>query len=343
MILNKFSFLNPSYYWRNPDTSTALFTVQNNGGKSLYIGKAEDLNKLYLKKTSTDFDLDKMKKVFFDPTCTYPRYKLSQFTKVKRCVDPSKADAIIISKTTYRNDWTKYHIFYDSKEDHYYLISENYFERDMKNIYTDTNLTKQEKFIKHVKYHNLISNDLVYISLSDVVILTKDAEKSVELLSHNHKLILDSDLDAAISKTLNKVEESDVESIDELLASSDISTVGLGMDLLINYDVAEKACTMGMLLFKHRANILRSSKINSVGFKNILEVLKISKSDLSYYNENGKLHYINKLYGIATNEEDKRLAYKIAVEIVQQNLDRSFEAMKDVVNNLGIKADIKAY
>lgn len=344
MITKNYSFFESKYYGygNKPDN---LYRIRNRPvNQQVYVGKASDLNDMYNKQFTKDFDLSKMKKVFFDPNCTYPRYKLAQFTNVKRCLSPDKADAVIITLTKFQNEYSKYYMFYSAEHDHYYFVQE--YDLQHRNTLKDEypSIPKQEdRFIKYVIDKKMTADDLTYVGIREIVFINEDDAKSVNVLKGTHKFILDTDLDAEISKTLNNADESDIESIDELLGSSDISTVGLGMDLLINYNVTEKACTIGMMIFKHRKNIIRSPKINSVGFKNILSALKITRSDLNYYNENGKLHYINKLYKIATNPEDKTLAYKMAVSIVQKQLEDSLQSLQDGISNLGIKADIRAY
>ena len=69
--------------------------------RGIFLGDLGDINntinsKLNLINPST------FKKVYFDPNCKYPRFKLSTLTNIKRCLDPSKADTVIISKMDFK-------------------------------------------------------------------------------------------------------------------------------------------------------------------------------------------------------------------------------------------------
>ena len=110
----------PSYYI-NPTKASGIF-----------LGTTADIDNEIQSKLS-NVNPNNFKKLFFDPLCKYPRFKLNSLTNIKRCLNPSKADAVVISK----HDLSQYKvearvqsdkkskdvlIFYSSTSKCYYFI-----------------------------------------------------------------------------------------------------------------------------------------------------------------------------------------------------------------------------
>lgn len=104
----------------------------------LYLGHTTDLDALIASKKYTLTNATKT--VYFDASCKYPRYKLSEYSNLKKKLNPVKADCCIISKPSFdveylnvgpngkswgnfdQNKLTKQVVMYSVKEDMYYLI-----------------------------------------------------------------------------------------------------------------------------------------------------------------------------------------------------------------------------
>lgn len=104
----------------------------------LYLGHTTDLDALIASKKYTLTNVTKT--VYFDANCKYPRYKVSEYSNLKKKLNPTKADCCVISKLSFdigylnvgpngkswgdfnQNNLTKQIVMYSAKEDMYYLI-----------------------------------------------------------------------------------------------------------------------------------------------------------------------------------------------------------------------------
>ena len=77
-------------------------------------------------------------------------------------------------------------------------------------------------------------------------------------------------LDLEISKSLPIISESDIDSIDSMLSSTDQSVVEMGLKLLTGFNVFETPTIIKTLLYKHW-NVVNSNKaLNSVAVRKML-------------------------------------------------------------------------
>ena len=77
-------------------------------------------------------------------------------------------------------------------------------------------------------------------------------------------------LDLEISKSLPIISESDIDSIDSMLGSTDQSVVEMGLKLLTGFNVFETPTIIKTLLYKHW-NVATSNKaLNSVAVRKML-------------------------------------------------------------------------
>lgn len=120
-----------TYYWNLNKPTNA---------KAIYLRDINNLKNEINNKLNT-IDPNKLTKVYFDPNCKYPRFKLSSLTNIKRCLDPDKADSVVISHPTLntyvalsktsKKTFEDILILYSAKKDCYYLI--DYCPDEIKN------------------------------------------------------------------------------------------------------------------------------------------------------------------------------------------------------------------
>lgn len=99
--------------------------------KGIFLGTQTDIDNIINSKLN-NLSPSTFKKIYFDPNCKYPRFKLNALTSIKRCLDPSKADSVIIHQDKFdtyisspqmcSSKSNKYIILHSVDYDCYYLI-----------------------------------------------------------------------------------------------------------------------------------------------------------------------------------------------------------------------------
>ena len=136
--------------------------------RKFYLGTQEDLENIINGKLNNN--ISSFKKVFFDKSCNYPRYKLNEKTNIKRCLDYNKASSVIISKLNFESyhfksydnilnnkDNDKIRVYYSNNEDQYYFIDRlpyNYY--NSKISFSITSIVK--KYYSQCTIENIIKS-----------------------------------------------------------------------------------------------------------------------------------------------------------------------------------------
>lgn len=339
-MTEKISIIHIDPYSYNP------FRVGAEQENRLAFATKEKLEKKYDKVCLKNVDLTKLKKVYFDPICKFPRFKLSEFTSIKRCIKPEKADAIVITVPTFSNYlYTNYEVFKSPSTEKYYTTRTYDIDTEKMRIILNVSKVTPNDLLISLKNKELIEQDTIHIFSGRPISLSVNEYKSLSTIDSfkNTPFIIDKTLDEAISKTLDSPESSDFETIKEFLKSGDIATVELGMKLLLNYNVLEKACETGMLILNNRQNILRTKAVNSVGFKNLLASLNISKGDLSYYTEGSLIRYLNIFAKVSLDNGDIKEARNSIISVVQEDLEQKAEYFKNYLDAFDLKSNITVF
>lgn len=340
ILLNKSKVIN--IRWARQIDEILQITSENytNG---IVLANKESIKDLYRKNAVKDIDLTKLKKVYYDPACKFPRFKLSEFTKIRRSTKPETADAIIITIPEFdSSSYGSYIVFHSPSTDEHYIIKEG----DIDSARVRTGLAKSMVVVKDIINYLVgkgeLPADLVRVYTGHFIYLSAELRKSMKnILSSGQKpFIIDEDLDKAVSATMDGVTDEDLSSIKEFLSSSDPATTELGMKLLLNYNVRERGCTVGLMILRYNRQILATKAVNSVGFKNLLDALDLSKNDLNYFNENNLPYYLKKLYAVTTDENDKLNARQTVIDILQERLVATFNTYSDITSMLNIKGEI---
>lgn len=246
------------------------------------IGYNEDDFKNKLKNIVDKSNINLKSTLFFDKGSTFPRLKLDG-TDFKRCIKLNKADYVVIP-----NIKANFVTFNDKYK---YKIEKNNI------VYLLTEIAKQD----YPCLANLIEpfDDISGYFYTDT---KKEAQTIYSMLAeYNRPFIYEKELDAIISKDLEKLDKENVESIYDMLNSTDASSIELGCKLLSSFDVNEANLTTSILLFLTQDHWIQNKGSNSVLFKNMLNSIN--------YPEYGYrvIDYVFKEHG-AVSDKDRELA-----------------------------------
>lgn len=332
-----------SYYSYNYTSWNCNSSLQKCIG--IYLGDTYSIENIINAKHSSN-NLSTFNKVYFDPLCTYPRQRLNTLTNIKRCIDPTKADSVIISKPLFENYWVKavtcdrkiedVLVLYSSTESCYYIIDyePNLLPNSQYNTIFQTILSQvvNNKLTGLTRYASglinsgiLPSDTQVYYS-GKVILLKNNSEITFinNLLNKYMIVTYDTELDKFISTSLQKPTSEDLESLGKMLSSSDESVVGMGIKLLSTFDINQSVCSIGMLIAENYDNIFKLSAAKSVGFHQVLSTLGLDKKDLDRYDA---MKIANELYKNSENTEDRENVRLLAKQQISMLVERYAERL----------------
>lgn len=320
----------------------------------VFLGTPSDIDNEIQSKLST-VNPSNFKKLFFDPLCKYPRFKLNSLTNIKRCLSPSKADAVVISK----HDLSQYEVevkvqhgkkskdilvFYSPTSRCYYFV--DYYPNGLgsnaetKQLagfiqqYSTDNTTNLHSWASALINKGIMPKDCSIFYFGPVILTnTKNTVFIKNLYSNYMKLIYDTELDKFINNGLQKPTDEDLDTLNRMIASTDESVVGMGLKLLSNYDLQDYVCTISIMLAQNWQKVHASSVSKSVGFEQVLTTLNINKNILGSYNID---RTINELYSKSNNSKDKEVARKIVIARLTKELQRNWENQVKQFNNLNL-------
>ena len=202
------------------------------------------------------------KKIYFHPKSKFPRFKLMG-TDYKRTIKPDKCDCIVVPEVPERwiYIYPKMRIYKDKRSNDLFGIS--------KGIY-DARFSDEKHFLECIKLWN--NDDLEFVQTTNIAEVNKENSFAIDVLlgKYTKPIITDTMLDLEISKSLPIISESDIDSIDSMLGSTDQSVVEMGLKLLTGFNVFETPTIIKTLLYKHW-NVATSNKaLNSVAVRKML-------------------------------------------------------------------------
>ena len=246
-----------------------------NGQRIVY--KGADLYMLALidkYKSVISTNLNIGNKIYFHPKSEFPRFKL-QGTPFKRTIKPENADVIVIPKarSQYASTYDKMKI-YRGDDGNLYGISEDIFT---------SYFTSEKNFKELVKKWNNLT--LEYKETTGITIINKNLKYVLEIAYNNYNkpIITDDMLDLEVSKTLTTMTESDIDSIDAMLASRDASVVELGLKTLCGFNVFETPTIIKTLLCKNYTNIQYNKAMESVSVRKMLNSVDMFRKNPGYF------------------------------------------------------------
>ena len=333
--LKDFGDTKHSYIWYDADYYSSSYLYYNNGkivttpvtAKGIYLGDSTCINNEINSKHRIGSQLN-LKKIYFDPTSKYPRHNLNSLTNIKRCLDPSKADAIVISDKisfeTYEisslvssKEIKDVLILYSSSKNCYYFIDyiidnisdpnkSSYFNFVF-NKYKDPNLEGLYGWASILINGSVLPNDCKQIYYGPVVLLSniKEVEFIENLQTKYSDIIYDSDLNKIVAGNQLELTEDSVVSLGKMILSTNLDDVTLGIKLLSSYNIKKYSCIISIYLLHNWEIIKKSNSYNSKSFNYILSILEIKKEEVY----EGVINYIiDQLYLKSTNSKDKELS-----------------------------------
>ena len=316
------------YTWNNPYPS-----IQDAIG--IYLGTSESIT-MEIKSKRNPNDPKSFKKVFFDPSCTYPRSRLKELAGIKRCLNPSQADSVIISNLNLHNYEPKvlvtntpssdtHMVLYSRKEDCYYFL--DYIPDKLPNAKEDLEFqrllsstaspgtTGLHRWASALINYGILPKDSELFYHGKVVMLdSKDLVNTVtSIFTEYNQITLDTELESFVVSNLKTLTKEDLDSIDKMLGSKDFATVDVGLNLLLSYNVQPSACSLSFILHKHRKNIAISPVFRSNKFTHFLSTIGLTNKDFNL--DIGGL--IDKVYksNISCDEDREYAREKIAQDI----------------------------
>lgn len=203
--------------------------------------------------------------LYFDKTSKFPRYKLTD-TSYKRCIKPEKSDYQIIGKLPYFV-FTNAHLF--EGENKYYLIidpdklSSYYWTANWNRV----NVPDKLQYIINENNFEKRNIKLVYTGQ-----LCYAPSRVYTILSNIVNGIFpnpvkDKDLDSIINNTMENMTIDDVDLLFDMLNSTDMATMELGLKMLVGYNINDIPVTVRLLLYN--PNLKDTNSWNSVGVKQV--------------------------------------------------------------------------
>ena len=364
--LNDFGDTEHSYIWYNADFYSSSYLCYKNGkivttpvtAKGIYLGDSTCINNEINSKHRIGSQLN-LKKIYFDPTSKYPRRNLNSLINIKRCLDPSKADAIVISDKisfeTYEvsslvssKKIKDVLILYSSSKNCYYFIDyiidkildpnkSSYFN-SVFNKYKDPNLEGLYGWASMLINGSVLPNDCKQIYYGSVVLLSniKEVEFIENLQTKYSDIMYDSDLNEIVANNQLELTEDSVVSLGKMILSTNLDDVTLGIKLLSSYNIKKYPCIISIYLLHNWKIIKGSNSYNSKSFNYILSILEIKKEEVY----EGVISYIiDKLYLNSTNSKDKELSRNFIKDSIIKKLYSVYNgSLKDSYPNMNFTA-----
>ena len=308
--------------------------------RKFYLGTQEDLENIINGKLNNN--ISSFKKVFFDKSCNYPRYKLNEKTNIKRCLDYNKASSVIISKLNFESyhfksydnilnnkDNDKIRVYYSNNEDQYYFIDRlpyNYY--NSKISFSITSIVKKyysqctiENFIKSLFNDSVLPSDATLIYTGYISVLKNEKEYNTinNIINNYMQVTYDTELDKFVNLQCDNIDLDLIKSIHSMLRSTDLSTVDFALKLLCSYNIDNYKGTVLLMIHEHKNNIYKGNGYKSVAFSQLLESYDLSWSDIYYTSLLSEIY--DKLLKLSLTNDDINSIKEIVKNIIKQDFD----------------------
>ena len=244
----------PVYWIRESNTGYYLVNFAENFIEKKYYD--ELIKKIEYSELTKDATL------YFSKSSNFPRLKLEN-TGFKRCIKLDKADFVVINPKSLTNSiegwWA---IETDST-----IYLGNYWT-------IHSRRTELEKFLGFTVSSNMITTIHGY-ELSEK---RKDLLKLLQEL--NVKFISDNELNKTINKSDQILDKETMMTIHNMLKSSDIDTIELGLKMLTGFNINETPLTISVLLLLDQRWWISNARTN-VLVQNMIKQLDISNKRVS--------------------------------------------------------------
>lgn len=339
----------PTNYWNDSSElrwSKNSFPIRQTNGNyfsdhdaHLVLNDINVLDKSIKDKEST---LDNVEKLFFSPATDFPRFKIKD-TIFKRVIKTKNADCVIIPKLSYRESSFEWEIYEETTSEGiiYKAISEPYFVNNMRGGNSKSFAFMQRKncdFVTYLQNTGYLSKNVKFVWKGyPIVCHGEKMAKTLEgVLDDYPKLFYDSDLDKCLNKTLDPIDKETLNSLNDMLSSSDAESVELGIKILQNLNVSESPLSVATLLALNDKQIKTNKAKSTVGFKQVLETLNMSNFyfDINPW-QNAQSVLQKKHEGASL--EDRQMAIEIVKPHIEKAIRKFLQAAFKDVGDYGIK------
>lgn len=310
---------------------------------SIYLGDETTIKNEISKKVIDNVDINNISKIYFDPNCKYPRFKLDVLAGIKRSLNPAKADCVVITKDKSFPNYvsrpasllkhSKILILYSKTEDCYYFVDyypdmtytkayQNHFKLLLKPFleYEDLDLASwAEVLIKC----GVLPSDCAHFYYGSVVLTYNDEQTAFlnNLYTVYNNIILDTELDRLVSNNLQPITDDVLQTLSTMLSSNDPSTVDMGLKMLSGYDLRSHKCSVSTLLLYNWQHCKNSDVYISTGFRQVLQTLNIHPKTIDKY----WIEYnINQLYEKCDNPDDLERTKQIIINHLENQIKRDW-------------------
>ncbi len=330
-----------TYSYKIPRTLNDVLTIKPYG--SVYFGTDKEIQDIINSKLNKNSP-STFKKVYFDCKCKYPRYKLTEYTDIKRCLNPSKADSCIITKEARYGCMLSCYLIYSKSTNTYWMMCEPIrlqYGHSQVNAAVEYILNKlnykrdSQDTLRVLRQTNVIPQDACIIYTGPYKDLTdNEYEHFDNIINKFMQITYDTELDKFVSANSAFLSIDDLNTIDGMLQSTDASVVAMGMKLLSNYNISNSVCAVTALICKNIHNIRTNTAKTSVGFKQILQQLNISSLNSYEY------EMVNNAYKVATDASDRQSAHQIVCSKIKQDLEEFYKTLIRKYSNMEFSIDI---
>lgn len=283
--------------------------------------------------------------LYFTKSSHFPRFKL-QGTNFKRCIKDENADFIIVSDSCFKwinnmvNFWkqnnllkTRVSMFIEDED--YILFIEN--KSDVENTLNTKNIIDcliKKQALKSKNPSVLYEGPYVEIDNHSEYLVYKNILDGIYT-----NIVLDSELDREINSLSESLDEDSLDSISEMLSSSDPAIVDMGLKLLPNYNCLEYPLTITTIMRLHDSSCRNSGVWNSTSVKQLIRTLDYKSpwsTEFPTCIENIGKDNVN------YSEKDKELARKLVLGGVNEALKKITDRLEKTVARYGITINVSA-
>lgn len=270
------------YYWQKDHLQWEPHYPYRSEYKFVYLNSIEE----YTNLKETYHSTDPFNSVFIPSDVDFPRYKL-QTANIKRKIAVENADVIVYDDDDlncirdYKGDFENV-VLYSKLTDLYYILNTypngpDDMMDEFNKILRRLNLqdaSPVDKLIALLKYYDKLPNGYEIIYTGPICTIAQPITS---------KYITTKDLDEHISSNLPIPSENDLASIEQMLKSNDDATISMGLKCLCGYNIYPCKLAIANMLYNNWNNMQFSKGINSIGVKNLLNMLNFPKNpyDLS--------------------------------------------------------------
>lgn len=289
-------------------------------------------------------DLSDVTKLYFDSSSTYPRFKIRD-TDFQRVIKVEKCDAAIIPDSIkYYPGSGEYYLFKYTKPDQtkiIYSICPKLFKNTDPYIYNEV-CSYGADFVDGVKTINVLPKGSIPIYAGNLIFCDEIYVETINnIISVYPKYAKESTLDKIVNGTLESVTEESLLSLNDMLASTDETTVELGLKVLQGMNVTESPAAVTCLLYGNFSNIMKNKAMGTTGVSQVFKSLRIETRYIPHDTIYGIANALElKVWKDAT-PEDKALTYTLCRSMINNFYREKDRQVMDTLHKLPFK--IKTY